>query len=82
MFEKFKNRVLVLAKDAVLKVERQLDGEDGKYKKQVAVEYVVNHLPVPEPVRILLGFILSAFIDSALEISVAYMNDEKINEEQ
>ena len=81
MLNSLKNRVLGLAKEAVLKVEKNFNGEDGKYKKQVAVDYVINHLPVPDSVKFILGFVLSVFIDSAIEIAVAYMNDKKIVEE-
>jgi len=81
MFENLKNRVLGLAKTAVFKAEAELQGEDGRLKKQTAVNYVVSHLPVSDSIKFLLGFVLSAFIDSAIEISVAYMNDKEIVEE-
>ena len=81
MPENFKNKILKLAKTAVLKAEKELSGENGQLKKQTAVKYVITHLPVPEPVKLILGFVLSAFIDSAIEISVAYMNNKDTIEE-
>ncbi|MCM1009567.1 MAG: hypothetical protein NC390_01645 [Fusobacterium sp.] len=76
MLESFKNKVLELAKQAVTVAEETLAGETGKQKKIAAVKYVVTHLPVPNPIRYILGVVLSVFIDSAVEIAVAYMNKE------
>ena len=81
MLEMFKNKILALAKQAVLKVEEELSGKDGRDKKIAAVKYVVSHLPVPDPLRYIFGIVLSVFIDSAVEISVAYMNNREIVEE-
>lgn len=72
-----KNKILELAEQAVETVEQSLSGESGKAKKIAAVKYVVTHLPVPAPIRYVLGVFLSVFIDSAVEIAVAYMNRRK-----
>lgn len=74
MLANLKNKILELAKDAVLTVEETLKGEDGKNKKIAAVKYVVTHLPVPNSIKYILGFVLSVFIDSAVEIAVVFMN--------
>lgn len=74
MFESLKNKILELAKNAVMQVEEELNGEDGKNKKIAAIKYVVANLPVPSYLKFILGFVLSVFIDSAVEIAVAYMN--------
>ncbi len=72
-----KNKILELAGQAVAIAEETLAGESGKQKKIAAVKYVVTHLPVPRPLRYVLGVVLSVFIDSAVEIAVAYMNNHK-----
>ncbi len=81
MIAGFKNKILALAKQAVLSVEEELSGETGKNKKIAAVKFVVTHLPVPSKFRYILGIVLSVFIDSAIEIAVSYMNECKIVEE-
>lgn len=74
MFDSLKNKILELAKSAVMQVEEELNGEEGKNKKIAAIKYVVTNLPVPSYLKFILGFVLSVFIDSAVEIAVAYMN--------
>lgn len=74
MFTGLKDKILALAKNAVVQVEEELKGEDGKNKKIAAIKYVVANLPVPAYLRFVLGVVLSVFIDSAVEIAVAYMN--------
>ena len=82
MLETFKNKILGLAKEAVFSVEKELEGESGKNKKIAAIKYVVSHLPVPSTIRYILGFVLSVFIDSAVEIAVAFMNKREVVEEK
>ena len=81
MLESFKNKILGLAKDAVYSVENELEGESGKSKKIAAIKYVISHLPVPNSIKYILGFVLSVFIDSAIEIAVAFMNKQETKEE-
>lgn len=81
MLEKFKNKILELAKEAVFSVESELAGQSGKNKKIAAIKYVISNLPVPDMVKYILGFVLSVFIDSAVEIAVAFMNNQEIVEE-
>lgn len=80
MLTNFKKKILELAKDAVLTVEETLHGEEGKNKKSAAIRYVITHLPVPNSIKYILGFVLSVFIDSAVEIAVAFMNREIVEE--
>lgn len=81
MLENFKRKILELAKEAVYLVEKELDGESGKNKKLAAIKYVISHLPVASSIKYILGFVLSVFIDSAVEVAVAYMNKQEIIEE-
>lgn len=76
MFTDLKNKILALAKKAVEKAEIELQGEEGKNKKLAAIKYVVQNLPVPTYLKFILGTFFSAFIDSAVEIAVAYMNNQ------
>lgn len=80
MLLNLKNKILELAKEAVTIVEETLHGEDGKQKKIAAVKYVVTHLPVPSYIRYILGFVLSVFIDSAVEVAVDYMKNREVVE--
>lgn len=75
MFTGLKEKILALAKKAVVQVEEELKGENGKNKKIAAIKYVVANLPVPPYLKFILGVVLSVFIDSAVEIAVAYMNN-------
>ncbi len=81
MLESFKNKILELAKQAVHSVENELSGETGKTKKIAAIKYVISRLPGPKSLKYLLGFVLSVFIDSAVEIAVFYMNNRVVVEE-
>lgn len=80
MFEKLKTVIPKLAKDAVLKVEKELDGENGQVKKTAAIEFVVKNLPVQASLKNILGYFLSIFIDSAIEIAVAFMKQYREEE--
>ncbi len=73
MFELLKTKIPVLAKDAVLKVENELNGESGRNKKAAAIQLVIKNLPVPSSIKTIIGYFLSIFIDSAIEIAVAFM---------
>ena len=73
MFELLKTKIPVLAKDAVLKVEKELNGESGQNKKAAAIQLVIKNLPVPSSIKTIIGYFLSIFIDSAIEIAVAFM---------
>ena len=73
MFELLKTKIPVLAKDAVLKVENELSGESGQNKKAAAIQLVIKNLPVHSSIKTIIGYFLSIFIDSAIEIAVAFM---------
>lgn len=80
MLRIIKNKIINLAKQAVFAVEAELKGESGQNKKVAAVKYVIERLPFPGLMKQILGMLLSVFIDSAIEIAVAYMNDSEIAE--
>ena len=76
------NSIPALAKQAVLYAEKNLKTESGKIKKLNAIKYVIDNLPVAKYLKGLLGTILSVFIDSAIEIAVAFMNTDKSSESE
>ena len=77
MLKEIINKIPKLAKEAVLTAEENLKTETGKTKKSAAIKFVVENLPVSKYLRSFLGTVMSVFIDSAIEIAVAFMNMEK-----
>jgi len=74
MFSKIKKQIKELAKNAVIAAEKELGSGRGKEKKQMAVNYVIEHLPFSEFVKNIIGILLSSFIDDAVEIAVNYLS--------
>lgn len=77
MFGNLKNTITELAYSAVNMAEKTLDSSSGQEKKTAAVEYVVSMLPIVSPIKSLVVFVLSKFIDEAVEKAVAYMKSVK-----
>ena len=77
MLDNLIKKIPILAKQAVLRAEENLKTENGKTKKNEAVKFVIEHLPVANCLKSVLGTLLSVVIDSAIEIAVAFMNMEK-----
>lgn len=74
MIFEIKKTILDLAKNAVLIAEDELGSGKGQQKKQMAIEYIVSHLPFSGFAKSLIAVFLSRFIDSAVEVSVKYMH--------
>lgn len=74
MLGNLKNTIKKLAQSAVAIAEKTLGSGQGKAKKQIAVEFVVSHLPVPLIFKRFIAALLSNFIDEAIEFAVEYMN--------
>lgn len=74
MLGNLKNTIKQLAQSAVAIAEKALGSSNGKAKKQMAVEFVVSHLPVPYIFKKFAAVLLSKFIDEAIEFAVEYMN--------
>jgi len=77
MFNNLKTTIAELAYSAVNMAEETLDSATGKEKKATAIEYVVSMLPIISPLKTVISFILSNFIDEAVEKAVTYMNSIK-----
>lgn len=73
MFTKLKCAIKELAKQAVKLAEQSLTGEEGKKKKEMALEYVISNIPVCSPFKKIAAKILAGFIDDAIELAVEYM---------
>lgn len=74
MFNKFKETVQVLAKQAVYLAEKTLTGEEGRKKKQMALEYVISNIPVCAPFKRIVAKIIAGFIDDTIELAFQCMN--------
>lgn len=73
MIKNLKTSIKELAKTAVVIAERTLGNNKGKEKKKMAIEYIVNHLPMPALFKPLISAVFSSFIDEAVEFAVEYM---------
>mgnify|MGYP007073439980 FL=1 len=73
LFSKTKTKIKELAKNAVLVAEAELGSGKGQEKKKLAIEYVLNNLPISNFLKSIISILLSSFIDDAIEISVNYM---------
>ncbi len=68
-----KNKIIELAKNAVMVSEAELGNGKGEEKKKMAINYVLKNLPLPTFIKNILFIILSGFIDDAIELAVNYM---------
>lgn len=82
MFVTLKQKIKQLAQSAVAIAEQTLGSAKGQEKKKMAVEYVVEHLPLSAFCKRIFAFVLSGFIDNAIEYAVEYMNGLKNNGEK
>lgn len=78
MLGKIKVRIKELAKTAVYKAEEALGSSKGKEKKAMAIEFVINKLPLPVLLKPLVTLLFSKFIDEAVELAVEYMKSEEL----
>lgn len=72
-FTNTKNKIIELAKNAVLVAESELGSGKGQEKKKMAIDYILKNLPIPAFLKTILSVILSGFIDDAVELAVMYM---------
>lgn len=73
MLKNLKIKIKELAKSAVVVAEKALGSNKGKEKKKMAIEYIINRLPVPILLKPLICTVLNSFIDEAVEFAVEYM---------
>lgn len=82
MFTDLKKVIKQLAQSAVAIAEQALGSEKGQEKKKMAIKYVIEHLPINPFFKGFIVFVLSGFIDNAIEYAVLYMNSLKNNGEK
>ncbi len=69
MFKNLKTVIKELAKTAVIKAEEALGSSEGRQKKEMAVKYIINDIPVPAVLKPFVRILLSSFIDDAIEFA-------------
>ena len=74
MFKNIKNIITELARNAVIIAEKELGTGKGQQKKQMAITYIIEHLPCSNFVKNIISILLSKFIDEAIETIVAQIN--------
>ncbi len=80
LFSNLKVKITELAYAAVNVAEETLSGSSGQAKKTAAIEYVLSMIPVLAPFKGIIAFVLSKFIDEAIEKAVHYMKSVKNSE--
>ena len=74
MLKNTKKIIKELAKNAVLIAEKELGSGQGKQKKEMAVNYIICHLPFSPLIKNIISIILSKFIDDIIETCVSQLN--------
>lgn len=77
MFNNLKSTITDLAFSAVTMAEETLATASGTEKKTAAIDDVISMIPVPAVFKSIISFVLSRFIDEAIEKAVEYMNSIK-----
>ncbi len=76
MFNNFKIKIKELAKSAVINAEEILGSNTGKQKKEMAIKFVIEKLPVPIILKPIISVMFSSFIDETIEFAVEYMKKQ------
>ena len=76
MFKNIKSQIKEIALTAVQIAEETLGSQKGKEKKEMAINYIVENIPVIAPFKKLIALLLSSFIDDAVEFAVQFMKGE------
>lgn len=72
-----KKEIVEAAQEAVFEAEKIFGGGNGSVKKQAAIQFVTNALPLPPFLKNIVSLFLGAFIDAAIETAVNVINAEK-----
>ena len=76
MFQKFKNKISLIAKQAVIVAEIEFGSFENHLKKNKAIQFVIGKLPVPAPFRQLIGILFANYIESCVEMAFAVMKNK------
>ena len=74
MLKNIKKIITDLAKNAVILAERELGSGKGQQKKQMAINYIIEHLPFSPFAQKLISIFLSKFIDDIIETIVSQIS--------
>lgn len=74
MFKNIKKIITELAKNAVLVAEKELGSGKGQQKKQMAIDYIIEHLPFSSFTKSIISIFLSKFIDDVIESVVLHIH--------
>ena len=80
LFKKIKETITDLAYSAVSYAENALSTSSGQEKKRAAIAFLVSRSTIASPIKSFVIFMLTNFIDKAIENAVEYMNEVR-NEE-
>ena len=72
MFINLKTKIKKLAQIAVIQAEKTLGSNTGKQKKEMAINFIIERIPVPVILKPLVSLAFSSFIDEAIEFAVKY----------
>ncbi len=75
MFNNIKLKIKELASIAVVKAEEALGSNKGQQKKEMAIKFIIDKIPIPSFFKPIISVFLSSFIDDAVELAVEYMKN-------
>ena len=76
MFHKFKNKISLIAKQAVIVTEFEFGSYKNHFKKNKAIQFVIKNLPVPQLFRKIIGLLFANYIESCVEMAFAVMKNK------
>ena len=77
MFKNIKKIITELAKNAVIVAEKELGSGRGQQKKQMAISYILEHMPFSAFTKSIISIFLSKFIDDVIENIVQQINQQQ-----
>lgn len=66
----FKKTIEILAQKAVEYTEEAFGSGTGKQKKQIAIAFIIDKLPIPIPFKTIAAQILMELIDESIEMAL------------
>lgn len=83
-FTKIKTSILSAlkkaAQEAVIEAEKVFGSGQGELKKQAAISFVVNSLPLPGVLKSVAAALLGSLIDTAIETAVQMLKSNVIEQ--
>lgn len=76
MFQNLKNKISLIAKQAVIIAEMEFGSCGNHLKKTKAIQFVIEKMPVPLPFRRIIGLLFANYIESCVEVAFAVMKNK------